>query len=76
MPEEKNTIPEIHGHQIDPNGHHEVASFMQEHMDKKQVEQLAHTAQHSEYGAIFTAHVNGGDHQYRLASDGKIHKVE
>lgn len=76
MSDEKNIIPMIHGHPIDPNGHHEVANFMRENMDSKQIEQLAHIAKHSEHGAIFTAHVNGGEHQYRLASDGKIHKVE
>jgi len=72
----QNTTPTIHGHPIDPNGHHEVASYMEQHMNKQQIEQLTHTAKHSEHGAFFTAHVNGSDHQYRLASDGKIHKVQ
>jgi hypothetical protein len=64
----------VHGHQFDPNGHHGVIDFMKNHMSEEQIKQLAHTAEHSEHGAHFTAHVDGMDVEYRL-HNGKIHKV-
>jgi hypothetical protein len=73
MSDEKD-IKNIHGVDINLNGHEHAARFLEKHVGKEQLEEMIHNARHSsDHNSHFIAHIGGKDIKYRLEQhDGKL----
>ncbi|MFA6520579.1 MAG: hypothetical protein WCT44_03165 [Candidatus Paceibacterota bacterium] len=61
-------------HHVKDNGHTHAYEALK-NMNETQREQVFHAARHSPEGGFFTARKDGVDHQFRISSNGTIHKV-
>ena len=80
--EKKIPIPKIHGFEIDTQGHHDAAHFMEKHMSKEQVHEMIHNIKingdHDKNSHFMARNSNGHDVEYKIEhhSDGfKLAKV-
>jgi hypothetical protein len=83
MPHDENheDIKEVHGIKIDHDGHEDALHFLEKHVSKEQLKEMAHNAKHSldgDHNSHFKARINGVDYRYKLehhSSGFKIAKV-